>query len=82
VWVIDDSEFAHADDLLRQFLQGDGARKYAHERWCCTHCNEDLEGQFTACWNCGNLRPESPAPENYMPAQPPSHAQPKKFQQT
>lgn len=58
VWVIDDQEFARADHLLRQFLQGDAAREHAHERWRCEPCNEDIEGQFTACWRCGSARPE------------------------
>ena len=58
VWVMDDRDFARADDLLRQFLQGAAARKYVHERWHCSACGEDLEGQFTACWNCGSARME------------------------
>ncbi len=24
--------------------------------WQCSHCNETIEGQFTACWNCQNPR--------------------------
>jgi len=58
VWVIDDREFARADDLLRQFLRGEAAREHAHERWHCARCREDIEGQFTDCWNCGASRPE------------------------
>ena len=60
VWVIDDGEFTRANDLVRQFLQGDAARKHAHESWRCTHCSEAIEGQFTACWNCGGARPHAP----------------------
>jgi hypothetical protein len=59
VWVVDDSEFARADDLLQQFLRGEAARDYAHEQWRCEKCDETLEGQFTTCWNCGNVRPAS-----------------------
>ncbi len=58
VWVMEDGEFARADDLLRQFLRGEAARDHAHERWRCAQCDEALEGQFTACWNCGSARPE------------------------
>lgn len=25
--------------------------------WVCAHCAETLEGQFTACWRCGQGRP-------------------------
>ncbi len=28
--------------------------------WICPHCDERLEGQFTACWKCGAKRPEKP----------------------
>ncbi len=56
VWVIDDNDYARADDMLRQFLQGDAARVHAHDQWQCADCNEALEGQFTACWNCGGVR--------------------------
>lgn len=53
VWVTDDREFAAAQELLRQFVQGDAAHTHAHENWHCSHCGEDIEGQFTDCWNCG-----------------------------
>ena len=56
VWVVDNSDLARADELLRQFLQGDAARTYAHEHWRCEPCNEAIEGQFTACWKCGATR--------------------------
>jgi hypothetical protein len=55
VWVADDSQFAHADELLKAFLSGSLARKFGGEAWTCT-CGERLEGQFTACWRCGSAR--------------------------
>lgn len=57
VYVIDDSEFAHANALLQQFLSGDAARLHAREQWHCAGCHEAIEGQFTDCWNCGTARP-------------------------
>jgi len=24
--------------------------------WVCIECNEEVEGQFTECWNCGKAR--------------------------
>lgn len=59
VWVLDDTLAAHADRLVIEFLLGTAARKYGHERWACPQCGETLEGQFTACWNCGATRPGS-----------------------
>jgi hypothetical protein len=58
VWVADDRAFAQAEELLRQFLQGDAARTRAHQRWRCSGCGEDIEGQFTDCWNCATARTE------------------------
>ena len=26
------------------------------EGWKCASCDEDIEGQFTECWNCGKSR--------------------------
>lgn len=60
VWVINDADFAHADQLLREFLRGDAARRHACDHWRCAHCGEQLEGQFTECWNCGSARPAAP----------------------
>lgn len=57
VWVINDDDFTRADALLRQFLQGEAARDHAHEHWRCGRCHEAIEGQFTACWQCGGVRP-------------------------
>ncbi len=57
IWVLDDREFERADELLRQFLQGEAARTHAHEHWHCSSCGENLEGQFTSCWHCGAVRP-------------------------
>ncbi len=28
----------------------------AKENWVCPKCNEEIEGQFTECWNCGTAR--------------------------
>ncbi len=57
VWVTDDAAFAEADRLLRDFLGGAPARLHAAAGWTCPHCRETLEGQFTACWQCGRERP-------------------------
>jgi hypothetical protein len=53
VWVTDDAHYEAANDLLVAFMSGSYARLYSGERWTCSRCGEKLEGQFTACWNCG-----------------------------
>ncbi|MBX9905723.1 MAG: DUF2007 domain-containing protein [Burkholderiales bacterium] len=57
VWITDDSRLDEADQLLRNFLSGSLARIHAGPDWSCPHCNETIEGQFTACWRCGGQGP-------------------------
>ena len=57
VWILDDSLATHADRLVLDFLRGTAARRHGHEHWTCVQCGENLEGQFTDCWNCGAARP-------------------------
>lgn len=59
VWITDDAQFEQANELLIDFLKGAHARKFSGERWQCPRCAEMLEGQFTACWNCGAARPSA-----------------------
>jgi hypothetical protein len=32
--------------------------------WTCPGCGEEIEAQFTACWNCGAERPAPPPAKN------------------
>jgi hypothetical protein len=57
VWIMEDEQFARANELLVAFLSGSYARKFSGEHWTCPHCTEKLEGQFTTCWNCGTVKP-------------------------
>jgi Putative prokaryotic signal transducing protein len=57
VWVMNDGDLARADVLVRDFMRGAAAQSQAH--WRCGQCGEVLEGQFTACWNCGGARAAS-----------------------
>jgi len=57
VWIADDAQFDQASKLLVAFLKGTLARELGARSWQCPGCNEVLEGQFTACWNCGARRP-------------------------
>jgi hypothetical protein len=58
VWLKEEREFTRADELVREFLSGTAASR-AGAPWFCAQCDEPLEGQFTACWNCGAPRPAS-----------------------
>jgi hypothetical protein len=57
VWISDDAQYDRAHALLVTFLNGDLAREFRDQRWRCSHCGEQLEGQFTTCWSCGAARP-------------------------
>ena len=52
VWIFDDTQAAAAQQWIDQIRRP----RYA-PGWTCAHCNEWLEGQFTACWNCGTDQP-------------------------
>ena len=56
VWVLDDSQFAQANDLLTAFLSGASAPGVSAQSWVCAGCGERLESQFTACWRCQTVR--------------------------
>jgi hypothetical protein len=57
VWISDDRQYDRAQTLLLAFLRGDFAREFREQNWRCPKCGEQLEGQFTACWKCGERRP-------------------------
>lgn len=53
IWVRNDADAAKAGELLAEFRQ-----PRTSAPWCCFGCGERVEGQFTACWNCGAPRPD------------------------
>lgn len=57
VWITDDARLEETDRLLRDFLRGAPARIHGGAGWTCPQCEEAIEGQFTACWQCGRERP-------------------------
>jgi hypothetical protein len=56
LWVIDDAKCAHAEAILRKTL---APLKSVKKPWQCDRCGEDIEGQFTECWRCGQSRSRS-----------------------
>lgn len=53
VWVIDDSFYPRAKSLVDSLL----ASETGVSDWRCGQCGEQLEPQFTECWQCGAIRP-------------------------
>lgn len=65
VWVLDDDE-PRARVIVDQYRQVDAANANdtndvnedaPRPTWKCPNCGQDVEEQFTQCWNCGHERP-------------------------
>jgi hypothetical protein len=57
LWIIDDSQFDQAINIVNRYEQGEDSIKFNKSSWHCPKCGELLEGQFTICWQCGSDRP-------------------------
>jgi anaerobic ribonucleoside-triphosphate reductase len=54
LWILDESREAEARDIIRKEQKSeDTAMTWP---WICSRCGENIEGQFTECWNCGESR--------------------------
>jgi len=54
ICVLNEAQAEHARDIVAQFKRGEGAAPpKSYRSWRCPHCNELIEGQFAACWKCG-----------------------------
>ena len=53
LWVVDDEVYPRARQLLQNWLKDAQAESGT---WRCPQCGETHEGQFGACWQCGELR--------------------------
>ena len=51
---VSSGDLARADGLLKQ-MNNEGNRA-CQPLWKCPQCGEDIEGQFTQCWNCNAVR--------------------------
>ena len=64
-WVrVLDSDFERAQALVADWL----STRPVSAPWVCATCGEKIDGQFTACWECGTERPSSPP---FAPQPPP-----------
>jgi hypothetical protein len=55
LWLLNERDLERA----RQVVADLGRGALAKPPWQCPDCGEALEGQFSACWHCGALRPAS-----------------------
>lgn len=56
VWVVEDSDYDQAKELVNSFELGAGRTPAENQDWKCSRCGEENEGGFTDCWNCGRPR--------------------------
>lgn len=59
LWVVDDRRRLEAESVLRKTLAPLNPVK---KPWRCEGCGEEIEGQFSECWRCGESRPGEPSP--------------------
>ena len=53
LWIRKDSQYERAINILEKAL---ALQEIYFPSWKCTKCAEELEGQFTSCWRCGESR--------------------------
>jgi hypothetical protein len=53
LWVVDDDKVVKAKRILKKTLAPLASVKRS---WTCNGCGENIEGQFSECWNCGHER--------------------------
>jgi len=56
VWVLEDSDYERAVELVAVFRRGDAPERPGGGVWRCG-CGEENEDPFTECWSCGRSRP-------------------------
>jgi hypothetical protein len=56
IWV-NEQDVASARLIIDQMKRGGPAKSERQAPWTCPKCGENLEGQFSICWNCGSERP-------------------------
>lgn len=57
VWVIADTDFELAQELVSALARGQAIADSRSNSWCCPQCREQIESQFTECWQCGASQP-------------------------
>jgi hypothetical protein len=56
LWVLQDEDFTAASWVLKGLNLS--ANSEQTPDWQCERCGESMEGQFSACWQCGTGRHE------------------------
>lgn len=55
-WVTADADFKLAQELVSALSRNQTPIETHSNPWCCPKCKEQIEAQFTECWQCGASR--------------------------
>ena len=53
VWLVDDSWYARASQVIELFIQKSNDKALSSEDWICGKCSEQNGAAFDVCWQCG-----------------------------
>jgi len=56
VWVAADTNLALAQEVIMAMSREQAPIETQSEPWCCHKCREQIQPQFSECWNCGTNR--------------------------
>ncbi|EGQ7957519.1 DUF2007 domain-containing protein [Vibrio vulnificus] len=51
IWLLEPEKVDFAKAILDSYSE----QQVAHQNWQCPQCGEEIEGQFGACWHCGQV---------------------------
>jgi hypothetical protein len=58
VFALNEAQLDRAREIVTRFINHEPlVDPKSYRSWRCPRCNELVEGQFAACWKCGDLRP-------------------------
>jgi len=58
IWIRDDNRYEEAQNLVRQYENKTLTANTGNSPWQCPNCGEEIEAQYTDCWQCGTSRAE------------------------
>jgi len=58
IWIQDDNRIEQAEKLVQQYENKTLTTNIGNSPWQCPNCGEEMEAQYTDCWQCGTSRPE------------------------
>ncbi len=54
VWIMDDSDFDKAVEILESYSGNRKKTTVEIKTWICKKCGEEIDNSMDSCWNCGN----------------------------